>query len=105
MPPYDVTATEVDWRTQGVVRAVRDQGGCGSCWAFSTVANSESAYAIKTGQLYDLSEQHPVDCSSLNYGCDGGWMEYGALFLTTNGAILEKDYPYTSGATRLTGKC
>jgi len=75
VPPFDSTLTNIDWRTQGVVRSMQDQGYCGSCWAFAVIANTESAYAIKTGQLYSLSEQHPVSCDRGNYGCGGGWME------------------------------
>lgn len=82
VPPFDVNSTSVDWRTIGVVRKVKDQALCGSCWAFTTIANSESAYAIKTGKLYDFSEQHLVDCNTLtNNGCDGGWMTTAAEYL------------------------
>ncbi|TKR94684.1 hypothetical protein L596_008943 [Steinernema carpocapsae] len=62
-----------DWRDHHAVTGVKDQGGCGSCWAFSTAANIESAYAVKKGKLYSLSEQEIVDCATDNYGCNGGW--------------------------------
>ena len=65
----------------------------------------ESAWAIKTGNLYKLSEQHIVDCDSSNYGCDGGWQDYAVKFLAKNGAILASDYKYTSGTSGLEGTC
>ena len=65
----------------------------------------ESAWAIKTGNLYRLSEQHIVDCDTSNYGCDGGWQDYAVKFLAKNGAILASDYKYTSGTSGLEGTC
>lgn len=52
----------IDWRTKGVVNPVKNQGQCGSCWAFSAVSSMESAWAIKTGKLLEFSEQEIVDC-------------------------------------------
>lgn len=54
----------VDWTTKGIVQKVKNQGQCGSCWAFSTIAALESAYAQKTGTLESFSEQQLVDCST-----------------------------------------
>ena len=71
-----------------------DQGSCGSCYAFSTIGAAESAYAIKTGELYNLSEQHVVDCDTVSHGCNGGWQKAASSFLVTDGTILESDYPY-----------
>jgi len=67
----------IDWREQGVVNEVKDQGQCGSCWAFSAVSAFESAYAISTGNLIHLSEQEVVDCDiyGMDMGCDGGFMD------------------------------
>ena len=56
VPPYTTSDTEVDWRDWDVVERMMDQGVCGSCYAFSTIAAAESAYAIMTGKLYKLSE-------------------------------------------------
>ena len=71
----DVSAlpTSVDWRTKGIVNPVKNQGQCGSCWAFSATAAVEGANAIKTGTLLSLSEQQFVDCDKRSQGCNGGW--------------------------------
>jgi cathepsin L len=69
----DIASNGVDWRSSGHVNAVKDQGSCGSCWAFSAAASMESIHAIKSGKLARLSEQQIVDCShTYNYGCGGG---------------------------------
>lgn len=86
-----------DWREDGVVNAVKDQGQCGSCWAFSTIAPIETAYAIKTGKLLSFSEQALVDCDKTSEGCNGGYMrtsleEYWVAKKAK--AWLTSDYPY-----------
>jgi cathepsin L len=63
--------TSVDWRTQNVVSPVKDQGHCGSCWAFSTAASIESHAAIASGHLKTLSTQQLVSCMSNTYNCGG----------------------------------
>lgn len=63
----------VDWRTKGAVNAVKNQGQCGSCWAFSATSAVESHHFIQTGQLLNLAEQQVVDCDKTSYGCNGGW--------------------------------
>lgn len=69
-------ASSIDWRQQGVLNAVRNQGSCGGCYTFSTACSVEAAYKIKYGSLPQLSEQQILDCSGRygNTGCGGGLM-------------------------------
>ena len=87
----------IDWRSQGKVNASKNQAQCGSCWAFSAVASTETAHAIKSGQLLSLSEEQLVQCSTGNYGCNGGWPSHAFQYLQTTSLNTEGAYPYTSG--------
>ncbi|XP_045764947.1 uncharacterized protein LOC123867113 [Maniola jurtina] len=90
--------TDIDWRDKHVVTRVKDQGHCGSCWAFSAVGNVESIYAIKTGQLVELAEQQLVDCDSADNGCRGGWPYQALEYFISKGAMTSESYPYAAQA-------
>ncbi len=92
-----IVPEEVDWRKQNAVTHVKDQGHCGGCWAFSTTGSVEGVVAIKTGNLFNISEQQLIDCSGQegNHGCGGGIMENGFQYIIDNNGICSEDeYPY-----------
>jgi len=93
---YETTPATQDWRTQNAVTPVKDQGQCGSCWAFSTTGGIEGAHALASGTLSSFSEQELVDCSSAqgNQGCNGGLMDDGFDFVEKYGLCFESAYPY-----------
>jgi len=96
----------VDWTTTGAVNPIKDQGSCGSCWAFSAVSAVESAHWIKYGSLYSLSEQQVTSCDKVDLGCNGGFMDDAFNYMKGNGGITTgASYPYTSGTSGATGTC
>merc|ERR1712070_288201 len=99
-PLLDVSsvADSYDRRDHGAVNPVKDQGQCGSCWAFSTVANIEGVGAVETGKLLSLSEQQLVDCDTADSGCNGGLPSNAFQFMIDQGMGLEGEsaYPYTA---------
>jgi cathepsin L len=88
----------IDYRDKGVVNVIKDQGQCGSCWAFGTIQAAESNYALKFTTLYSCSEQNLVDCVTTCDGCGGGLesLAYDYIIQKQAGLLnLESDYPYT----------
>merc|ERR1711970_1359671 len=102
---FDTSANpaSVDWTTKGAVTPVKNQGQCGSCWAFSTTGSLEGAYQIANGKLLSFSEQELVDCAGSfgNQGCNGGLMDNGFKYVQSKGDALESTYSYTGK----TGTC
>jgi C1A family cysteine protease len=98
-------ADTVDWRTKGAVTPVKDQGQCGSCWAFSATEALESYFFLKKGQLVSLSPQQITSCDKVDGGCNGGWPYRAYEYVKGAGGMESSaDYPYTSGSGQ-TGTC
>ena len=101
----------INWIDLGGVTPIKDQGNCGSCWAFSTTGSLEGAHFAATGKLLSFSEQQLVDCAYVtlgygNYGCNGGLQDYAYNYYEDgHNAELESVYPYFSGDTSKKGDC
>ena len=95
-----VNPAEVDWRAKGAVSKVKNQGACGSCWAFSATESLESHYQLASGTMLDLAPQTLVDCVQNPQqcggtgGCEGATMELGFNLTVKKGIALESDLPY-----------
>jgi cathepsin L len=88
---------DCDWRTKGIVNPIKDQGQCGSCWAFSVIQAMESQWALVNSDLKSLSEQNLVDCVTSCAGCNGGdeYVSYDYVLENQGGQwMTEADYPY-----------
>lgn len=92
----DPLPASVDWVSKGAVTPVKNQGACGSCWAFSSTGAMEGRWQIATGSLVSLSEQQLVDCATDgNQGCRGGLMDNAFTWLEQNPMCTEASYPYS----------
>jgi len=103
-----VAGPEVNWVTKGAVTPVKDQGQCGSCWAFSTCAGIEGTMAVAGKPLASLAPQELVDCDKAdgNQGCNGGFMTKATQWAVTNGLCGWDDYKYTArGGTCRSSSC
>merc|ERR1712002_1364565 len=103
VPTNEPIPNDVDWRNQGMVTGVKNQGRCGSCYSFSATGALEGQWKKKTGRLISLSEQQIVDCSSSygDHGCHGGWYHYAWKYLrAAGGSESEAAYPYETRQSR-----
>jgi cathepsin B len=87
------------------VHSIRNQGQCGSCWAFGATEALSDRLAIEKGIDVVLSPQHLVSCDSGNYGCNGGYLNVAWNFMQRTGVVSDKCYPYTSGTSGQSGSC
>ena len=99
-----INSATVDWRQKGAVNPVQNQGQCGSCWAFSSIAAIEGAHAIKSGNLEKFSESQLVDCDKTSDGCNGGLEIYAFDYAKTSAIEFEKTYPYVAKTSRCKAK-
>merc|ERR1719253_328276 len=105
--PANFTAPDaVDWRKKGVVTPVKDQGRCGSCWAFSATSEVESSMALAGKGLPILAPQQVVSCDTYDGGCNGGDLPSAFQYIQkARGIVKESQYPYTSGGNGRSGRC
>jgi len=89
--------SSIDWRTKNVVTPVKNQGQCGSCWAFSTVEEIETDWIMAGNSMVELSPQQIVSCDTVDQGCNGGDTVTAYQYVEGAGLETEADYPYTSG--------
>nr|AWJ76692.1 v-cath [Lymantria dispar multiple nucleopolyhedrovirus] len=93
--PPDKGPLHFDWREQNKVTSIKNQGACGACWAFATLASVESQFAMRHNRLIDLSEQQLIDCDSVDMGCNGGLLHTAFEEIMRMGGVqTELDYPF-----------
>jgi len=102
--------TNFDWRAPdggrpAAVTAVKDQGQCGSCWAFSATETLESAWILAGHQPVALAPQQVVSCDGYDGGCNGGDLPSAYKYIESAGMEAEASYPYKSGNSGDSGKC
>jgi len=101
----------VNWVEAGAVTDVKDQGACGSCWAFSLTSQVESYAFINNGELPELSTQQVTSCTPNTLscggtgGCKGSVTQLGYNYLQLFGSVASEDWPYVSGDTMVGGDC
>lgn len=100
------TAQSIDWNAKGALTPIKNQGQCGSCWAFSATQQLESQFFQKYGTLKELSPQQLTSCDTADNGCNGGNPINAWGYISGFGGQEDaSDYPYTSGTTRQSGTC
>ena len=87
--------------------AIKDQGICGNCWAFSVVEQIESDCIRLLGinKFSSLSTEQVTDCDNLDNGCNGGWVGTAYSYVQSNGLQYESTYPETAPVTGTNGTC
>jgi len=90
----DPLPSNFDWRDHGGVTPAKDQGSCGSCWAFAATGEMEAKILIEYGVTLNLSEQQIVSCNPYGAGCDGGWAGAAYYVFMHHGGVLENCMPY-----------
>lgn len=83
-----------DYRDTGKVTPPKNQGTCGSCWAFASIGSMESQILLEHGPEYDLSEENVLSCNIEGAGCSGGYDITAVTYLTGEGGSLESCAPY-----------
>ena len=90
--------TKIDWK--GLFNPARNQGNCGSCWAFASSGTLEANWwnQNQSQNKISIAPQQLVDCNKENYGCDGGWYRPAFDYILKEGMVEEQNYKYTQVA-------
>ena len=97
--------TDWDWRAQGAVTAVRNQGSCGSCYSFAAAANFEAKVLVDGGSTFDFSENNIKECNYWDASCDGGNYHMVADLLSKTGTVLESCDGYVAANVACNSSC